>query len=370
MFCHVATPQVLAVHDVSSLYHVPLLLKDQNLLGYLQKRLKLDEITTDAPRISRGLKLMSMWKDLTVGHDRLFDQVNIVLVGKYTALQDSYTSVVKSLEHAALQCARKLTVTWVESTDLEVEAQHERPKEFHAAWQAVCTADGILVPGGFGLRGTEGMIAAAKWAREKKVPYLGICLGFQIAVIEFARNVCGLTEAHSAELLPSTPDPVVIFMPEISKTHLGGTMRLGLRQTTFQPGTEWSKVRQLYGGSEAIHERHRHRYEINPAYIDTIEAKGLIFTGKDTKGERMQVAEIEDHPYFAGLQAHPEFCTRPLNPSPAYLGLIAAASKVLPEQIQRQRSYKAPHPAASVEIASKQGVEPHVPSEVDSAAQQ
>ncbi|KAI5474848.1 CTP synthase [Pseudohyphozyma bogoriensis] len=352
MFCHVAASQVLAVHDVSSLYHVPLLLKEQGLIQYLQTRLKLGQVPTDEPRIQRGINLMTKWKALTVGHDRLFDKVHIVLVGKYTALQDSYTSVVKSLEHAALQCARKLEITWVEASDLEPEAQNERPKEFHAAWQAVCTANGILVPGGFGLRGTEGMIAAARWAREKNVPYLGICLGFQIAVIEFARHVVGLEKAHSAELVPDTPDPVVIFMPEISKTHLGGTMRLGLRPTIFQPNTEWSKVRQLYGGSEIIWERHRHRYEVNPAYVSKIEAHGLTFTGKDEKGERMQVAELKDHPYFAGLQAHPEFCTRPLNPSPAYLGFIAASSGAtcFAEQLERQKTYTPPHPESHLTI--------------------
>lgn len=350
MFCHVAASQVLAVHDVSSLYHVPLLLEQQKLIDYLQTRLKLGEIVRSPAQVQDGLQLMKRWKALTVGHDRLFDTVNIVLVGKYTSLQDSYTSVVKSLEHASLQCARKLHITWVEASDLEPEAQNERPKEFHAAWQAVCTANGILVPGGFGLRGTEGMVAAAKWAREKKVPFLGICLGFQVAVIEFARNVVGITKAHSAELMESTPDPVIIFMPEISKTHLGGTMRLGLRPTVFQPNTEWSPVRQLYGGSEIIWERHRHRYEVNPDYVDRLEAKGLHFTGKDEKGVRMQVAELKDHPYYAGLQAHPEFCTRPLNPSPAYLGFIAAAAGCLPEQIERQKGYKSPHPESHLKV--------------------
>ncbi|GAA6006554.1 hypothetical protein JCM10207_004970 [Rhodosporidiobolus poonsookiae] len=350
MFCHVANEQVLAVHDVSSLYHVPLLLKAQGLVNFLQNRLRLDQLPLPEERTTKGAKLLSMWKDLTISYDRLFDKVSIVLVGKYTALQDSYTSVVKSLEHASMQCGRKLSITWVEASDLEAEAQHERPKEFHAAWQAVCTANGILVPGGFGLRGTEGMIAAAKWAREKKIPYLGICLGFQIAVIEFARHVMGLKEAHSAELLETTPDPVIVFMPEISKTHLGGTMRLGLRPTFFQKDTEWSNVRQLYGGADTIWERHRHRYEVNPAYVERIEKAGLRFTGRDETGQRMQVAELEGHPYFAGLQAHPEFCTRPLNPSPAFLGFIAAACGVLPEQIQRQKSYTAPHPTSHLVV--------------------
>ncbi|GJN92255.1 hypothetical protein Rhopal_005285-T1 [Rhodotorula paludigena] len=353
MFCHVANEQVLAVHDVSSLYHVPLLLKDQGLIGFLRNRLKLDDVRIAESRQARGNKLLTMWKDLTISYDRLFDKVSICLVGKYTSLQDSYTSVIKSLEHAAMQCGRKLQITWVEASDLELEAQHDRPKEFHAAWQAVCTANGILVPGGFGLRGTEGMIAAAKWAREKKVPYLGICLGFQIAVIEFCRNVLGLKDAHSAELLESTPHPVVIFMPEISKTHLGGTMRLGLRPTVFQPNTEWSVVRQLYANADVIWERHRHRYEVNPAYVQQVEKAGLAFVGRDERGERMQVAELQGHPYFVGLQAHPEFCTRPLNPSPAFLGFIAAAAGVLPEQIKRQANYEPPHPKAHLHMENR-----------------
>ncbi|POY70343.1 putative CTP synthase (glutamine hydrolyzing) [Rhodotorula taiwanensis] len=353
MFCHVGAEQVLAVHDVSSLYHVPLLLKDQGLVNFLQNRLRLDLIRPSDPRVARGAKLLTMWKDLTLSYDRLFDKVSICLVGKYTSLQDSYTSVIKSLEHAAMQCGRKLSITWVEASDLELEAQHVRPKEFHAAWQAVCTANGILVPGGFGLRGTEGMIAAAKWAREKKIPYLGICLGFQIAVIEFCRNVLGLKDAHSAELLETTPDPVVIFMPEISKTHLGGTMRLGLRPTVFRPNSDWSVVRKLYGGAPVIWERHRHRYEINPAYVERIEEKGLYFTGRDERGERMQVAELQGHPYMVGLQAHPELCTRPLNPSPAFLGFIAASCGVLEEQIVRQASYEPPHPKSHLHMENR-----------------
>lgn len=277
-----------------------------------------------------------------------------------------------ALSHSeALGLAADRNAQWVEASDLEAEAQLERPKDFHAAWQAVCTASGILVPGGFGLRGTEGMIAATRWAREKKVPFLGICLGFQVAVIEYARSMCGLkgalsasrsvrreyadgcfAEAHSAELLESTPDPVVIFMPEISKTHLGGTMRLGLRPTIFAEDAEWSIVRKLYGNSPIIWERHRHRYEINPAYVQQIEAAGLRFTGKDERGERMQVAELEGHPYFVGMQSHPEFCTRPLNPSPGYLGFIAASSGCLEEQVAQQANYVPPHPTTHLRVPS------------------
>ena len=344
-----------------------------------------------------------------MGHDRLLDKVEIVLVGKYTSLQDSYMSVVKALEHCALRVHRKLVLKWVEAGDLEPSTEHENPVRYHEAWHSVCSATGILVPGGFGVRGTEGMISAAKWAREHRVPFLGICLGFQVAVVEFARNVCGIKSAGSAELDPKCPDPVVVYMPEISKTHLGGTMRLGLRPSLFEKGSqEWSKIRKLYGGAETVWERHRHRYEINPEYIERIErgnpdpkATGpmqngarirhpsyngqlsmpstpslqqrdsftngfgeahtasqsafdkLSFVGRSESGERMQIAELitaqghEPHPYFVGMQAHPEFASRPLNPSPPFLGFVAAAAggtAMLDEQITLQANFVPPHP--------------------------
>lgn len=221
--------------------------------------------------------------------------------------------MIKSLEHASLKCNRKLDLHWVDSSDLEPETLSSSPVKYHTAWKAVCSADGILVPGGFGTRGTEGMISAAKWAREQKIPYFGICLGLQTAAIEFARNVCGIPGAHSAELVEDTKEPVVIFMPEGSRTHLGGTMRLGLRTTLFQQGTEWSVLRKLYGNTVEVHERHRHRYEINPDYIDKLESNGFLFVGRDEKGERMEIFELPSksetgpsHPYYVGVQYHPE----------------------------------------------------------------
>lgn len=411
MFCHVEAEQVLGVHDVSSTYHVPLLLEKQGLVRFLEKRLNLD-IKGSVPSAmqSKGADLRTRWRELTVGHDRLLDKVEIVLVGKYTSLQDSYMSVVKALEHCALRVHRKLVLKWVEAGDLEPSTEHENPVRYHEAWHSVCSATGILVPGGFGVRGTEGMISVAKWAREHRVPFLGICLGFQVAVVEFARNVCGIKNAGSAELDPKCPDPVVVYMPEISKTHLGGTMRLGLRPSLFEKGSqEWSKIRKLYGGAETVWERHRHRYEINPEYIERIE-KGnadpnsshhpmqngsrlrqasyngqrsmpstpslqqrdsfnngfgdantasqsafdkLSFVGRSESGERMQIAELitadghEPHPYFVGMQAHPEFASRPLNPSPPFLGFVAAAAggkEMLDEQITRQANFVPPHP--------------------------
>ena len=192
MFCHVGPKQVIGVHDVASTYHVPLLLEEQKVCDYFIERLKLDNVYVASRFKTRGLDLWSRWRTLTATNERLLHSVSIVLVGKYTGLQDSYVSVVKSLEHASMKCSRKLQLDWVDAADLENETYLNTPVRYHKAWHLVCSANGILVPGGFGTRGVEGMIAAAKWARENKVPYLGICLGLQIAVMEFARHVCGI----------------------------------------------------------------------------------------------------------------------------------------------------------------------------------
>ncbi|KAI9782336.1 MAG: CTP synthase ura7 [Geoglossum umbratile] len=328
-FCQVEPDQVVAVHDVSSTYHVPLLLEKQGLISLLRNILKLDALTISSSLSRKGKEVWAEWKTLTVSQDRLFDSVSIVLVGKYTNLHDSYLSVIKSLEHASMQCGRKLDLVWVDASHLEQQAIQDSPAEFHKAWHEVCTASGILVPGGFGHRGTEGMIAAAKWARQNRTPFLGICLGMQLAVIEFARNVCNIPHASSSEFAEHCPDPVVIFMPEIDKSKLGGTMRLGLRPTLFQAGSEWSKLRRLYGEKEEILERHRHRYEVNPQYIDRLAEGGLEFIGKDDKGERMEILELRDHPWFVGVQFHPEYLSRVLHPSKPYLGFVAASAGCL-----------------------------------------
>ncbi|KAI5808102.1 CTP synthase [Peziza echinospora] len=334
LFCDVDTEQVLAVHDCNSTYHVPLLLEQQKLIPLLRDILKLDSIEISPKLLSKGQDTWKEWKSLTLAQDRLFEKVNIALVGKYTDLHDSYLSVIKSLEHSAMRCGRKLNLIWVEAEMLEEQASHANSAKYHKAWHDVCTADGILVPGGFGSRGTEGMIAAAKWARTKGRPYLGICLGMQIAVVEYARNVCGMKDAHSVEISADTTDPVVIFMPEGSRSHLGGTMRLGIRPTIFQQGSEWSKLRQLYGEAPEILERHRHRYEVNPEYIERLTEAGLNFVGKDDKGERMEVVELKDHPWYVGVQFHPEYMSRVLDPSKPYLGFVAACSGILDDIIK------------------------------------
>lgn len=331
MFCQVEPNQVIAVHDVTSTYHVPLLLENQGLVSQLQYLFNISQTAIPSTLAKKGKSIWNAWQALTTSQERFLEteKISIALVGKYTNLHDSYLSVIKSLEHSAMAVQRKLELVWVDASNLEKAMLDTSPEQYHKAWHELCTADGVLVPGGFGHRGTEGMIAAANWARTKPKPYLGICLGMQIAVIEYARNVCGLSQAHSEELDSNSPDKVVIFMPEIDKATMGGNMRLGLRPTLFQDGTEWSRLRKLYKGASSVNERHRHRYEVNPKYIEPLANAGLPFIGKDDKGERMEIIELKDHPFFVGVQYHPEYLSRVLKPSAPYLGFVAASAGIL-----------------------------------------
>lgn len=338
MFCHVGPEQVIAVHDVNSTYHVPLLLKEQRMMKYLTRKLNLKDSDLSPSALTRGEKLLNKWEELTSSHDRSFQTVTIALVGKYTNLKDSYLSVIKSLEHASMRCKRKLKIEWVESTSLEEGAKDHDLSEYHKAWHHVCQADGILVPGGFGNRGIEGMIAAAKYARENEVPYLGVCLGLQIAVIEFVRNVLGYENSTSMEFDATADEETasVVYMPDVDQIKLGGTMRLGIHETRFTAGTEDSNLRKLYGGSDHVMERHRHRYEVNPQLVDQIEEKGLKFVGKDETGARMELLELQNHKFFVGTQYHPEYLSKVLDPSRPFLGLVAASSGILPEILESQ----------------------------------
>ncbi|KAL8170280.1 hypothetical protein V2J09_022084 [Rumex salicifolius] len=244
-------------------------------------------------------------------------QVRIAMVGKYTGLSDAYLSVVKALLHASVARRKKFIVDWVAAHDLEDPMRTENPENYNTAWNLLKGAEGILVPGGFGDRGVEGKILAAKYARENRVPYLGICLGMQVAVIEYARSVLGLKDANSTEFDPNTRNPFVIFMPEGSKTHMGGTMRLGSRRTYFQ--VKDSKSAKLITDCLL-------KNAVNPEVVQQLEDAGLSFTGKDETGERMEIVEIPSHPFFVGAQFHPEFNSRPGKPSPLFEGLIAAAA--------------------------------------------
>uniref|UniRef100_A0A673I481 CTP synthase 1-like n=1 Tax=Sinocyclocheilus rhinocerous TaxID=307959 RepID=A0A673I481_9TELE len=248
-------------------------------------------------------------------------------------VQDSYASVIKALEHSALAINYKLEVKYIDSADLEPAALQEEPVKYHEAWQKLCRADGVLVPGGFGVRGTEGKIQAINWARRQKKPFLGVCLGMQLAVCEFARNVLGWEDANSTEFDPETKHPVVIEMPEHNPGQLGGTMRLGKRRTLFKSTS--SVLRKLYGDAEYVDERHRHRFEVNPELKHHFEDRGFRFVGQDLEGERMEIIELEDHTYFVGVQYHPEFTSRPIKPSPPYFGLLLAASGKLQNYLQK-----------------------------------
>ena len=302
-FCHVSPNAVISAHDVSNIYRVPLMLEKQGMC----EALKIDCSKTD---------VLEKWEEMADRVDNLGDDVHISIVGKYTGLTDSYLSVIKGLQHASYAVNRTLVIDWIEASNLEDES--------HDDWSTLKAADGILVPGGFGDRGTEGKIQAANYARTNNVPYLGICLGLQIATIEFCRNVLGMEGANSTEFDENTPHPAVVFMPEISKTHLGGTMRLGSRPTIWQ--VDDCKIRTLYGEGDSVDERHRHRYEVNPDLIEKIESHGLKYVGKDESGQRCEIFELDGHPYYVGVQYHPEFKSRPNRPSPPFLGLLMAAS--------------------------------------------
>ena len=311
-FCHVGTDAVVSAHDVSNLYQIPISLYEQSVLNKVSDHLGFE--------VPDSLPMLDDWKEMADKVDRLEEEVHIAMVGKYTGLSDSYLSVIKALQHSAYAVDRKLVIDWIESTDLD---PHDVTEKHDEAWDLLRAADGILVPGGFGNRGVEGKIAAANYARINNVPYLGVCLGLQIATIEFCRNVLGLENANSTEFDENTPNPAVVFMPEISKTHMGGTMRLGTKPTPFL--VDDCKMRRLYGGADHVDERHRHRYEVNPDLIERIEAEGLVYVGKDETGQRCEIMELENHPYYVGTQYHPEFKSRPNRPSPPFLGLLKAA---------------------------------------------
>ncbi|KAA3475099.1 CTP synthase [Gossypium australe] len=301
-FCHVPATNILNIHDVPNIWHIPLLLRNQNAHHSILKQLDLLSIATPPD--------LEAWTRMAETFDNLTDSVRIAMVGKYVGLTDSYLSVVKALLHACIACSLKPSIDWIAASDLEEDS-------------AESNAECVLVPGGFGDRGVSGMILAAKYARENNVPYLGICLGMQISVIEYARSVLGFERANSAEFDKETPNPVVIFMPEGSRTHMGSTMRLGSRRTLFQ--TTDCVTSKLYCNAQYVDERHRHRYEVNPDIIEVLEEAGLKFVGKDETGKRMEVLELPGHPFYVGVQFHPEFKSRPGKPSAPFLGLILSA---------------------------------------------
>ncbi|AZQ15689.1 CTP synthase [Halorubrum sp. PV6] len=300
LFCDVPTDAVFSNPDVEDIYHVPLMVEDEGLDEYVMERLGLaDEALPKAERSTE-------WRELvTRDRDR---EIDVALVGKY-ALEDAYMSIHEALKHAGIQTETEVNVLWVDAD--ETRAEHE---------ERLAGADAVVVPGGFGSRGTDGKIEAIRYARENDVPFLGLCLGFQMAVVEHARNVLGLEGAHSAEIDPDTPYPVIDLLPDQYETEdMGGTMRLGAHETDIKPDTLAARVYD----ADACTERHRHRYEVNPEYIDDLEADGLTFSGK--ADNRMEILERESHPFFFGTQAHPEFRSRPDRASPPFVALVEAA---------------------------------------------
>ncbi|PAU83030.1 CTP synthetase [Halorubrum salipaludis] len=300
LFCDVPTDAVFSNPDVEDIYHVPLMVEDEGLDEYVMERLGLaDEALPKAERSTE-------WRDL-VTRDRE-EEIDVALVGKY-ALEDAYMSIHEALKHAGIQTETEVNVLWVDAD--ETRAEHE---------ERLASADAVVVPGGFGSRGTDGKIEAVRYARENDVPFLGLCLGFQMAVVEHARNVLGLEGAHSAEIDPDTPHPVIDLLPDQYETEdMGGTMRLGAHETDIEPGTLAADVYD----ADSCTERHRHRYEVNPEYIDELEADGLTFSGR--ADNRMEILERADHPFFFGTQAHPEFRSRPDRASPPFVALVKAA---------------------------------------------
>jgi CTP synthase len=342
-FCNVPPSHVLSVHDVTNVYHVPGLLESQNLHTILQDQLHLTTIpsvpsTTAAP--GHLVPDLKEWTAFAESVDTASGELTIALIGKYIGLQDSYLSVIKALRHAAVAIHRKLHLEWIEASSLAEDDASTTP-EAKEAWEKLQQADGVIIPGGFGQRGWEGKIAAAKYCRLNNKPCLGICLGFQAMVVEYSRSVLGMDGADSTEFEEATEFPVVFFMPEIDKETMGGTMRLGARTTRFThtitDGSS-SKTQLLYGGRETVLERHRHRYEVNPIFVDQIHEGGLLFVGRDEAGERMEIAELPDHPYYVGCQFHPEFLSRPLHPSPPFLGLLLASVGNLDNYLIEARS--------------------------------
>ncbi len=303
LFCNVPYEAVISAPDAKSIYEVPLIFERQGLGDYIMGKLQL---WGERPEWKK-------WKKFIHNLYNPEKEVTIGIVGKYVHLQDSYISHRESFVHSSAKLRTKINLKWIESEDIE-EKGVGILKEL----------DGILIPGGFGQRGSEGKIMAAKFARENKIPFLGICFGFQLAIVEFARNALGYEDANSTEFTRNIEHPVIDLLPEqrdIDK--LGGTMRLGSHKIIIKKG---SMAYRIYG-KEIIYERHRHRYEVNPDYIEEIEKNGMHFTGKDEKGERMEIFELEKHPFYMGSQFHPEFKSRPLNPSPLHLALVKSAVK-------------------------------------------
>ena len=304
LFCNVPVTHVLQNLNASSIYEVPLMMEEEHLA----------EAVCDCLRIPCPEPDLSDWKRIVHAMQNPKVKVTIALVGKYTQLHDSYLSVVEALHHGGFSNDAQVKIRWVDSEELEKE-----PERLDEVFYGI---DGMIIPGGFGNRGTEGMILAAQYARTKGIPFLGICLGMQMALVEFARNVVGWKDANSSELDPETTHPVIDLMPEqAGVTQLGGTMRLGAYPCKLVRGT---LAHRLFGREE-IQERHRHRYEVNNELREQLAAAGLTLSGISPDGRIVEMIEWNRHPYYIGTQGHPEFKSRPNRAHPLFAGLVMAA---------------------------------------------
>jgi len=301
LLCDVPISGVISAIDAESIYEVPLILHKEGLDAELARHLGI-EAEPD----------LTEWEALIGRIQSATDPVKIAVVGKYVNLRDAYLSVMEALRHGGFAQGANVQIEWVASDDLGG----------HATEASLSGADGILIPGGFGVRGVEGKVAAVRYAREHEVPFLGICLGLQCAVIEFARNVCGLEGANSSEFDPLTPHPVIDLLPEQKNvTDMGATMRLGAQACHVEPG---SRAHEAYG-EDVVYERHRHRFEVNPSYHDALVAGGMFISGSSQKGRLAEIIEIRGHPFFVAGQFHPELRSRPTNPHPLFRDFVGAS---------------------------------------------
>ncbi|MCP3033198.1 CTP synthase [Halobacillus sp. A1] len=301
LFCDINKQAVIEAGDADTLYDVPLTLQEQ----------KLDELTCQHFGLQTAPADMTEWNNLVNQVKNLKEKATIGLVGKYVELPDAYISVVEALKHAGYSFDADIEIKWVNSEEVTASNVADQLSD----------VDGILVPGGFGDRAIEGKIQAIRYAREEKVPFLGICLGMQLATVEFARHELGLEDAHSAEINPSTPHPIIDLLPEQKEiSDLGGTLRLGIYPSRLKHGT---KAMEAYG-EEVVYERHRHRFEFNNHYREQMEAAGFIFSGTSPDGRLVEIIEVEDHPWFVASQFHPEFKSRPTRPQELFHGFIGA----------------------------------------------
>jgi len=311
LFCDVSREAVIPLPTVDTIYEVPLVLEEEELGRLIVDRLALKARQPD----------LSQWQKLVAGLKTPHEPVNIALVGKYVELQDAYFSVREALHHAALYHDRDINLLWVQSEDLEQNGNDT----------LLNSAQGIIIPGGFGIRGIEGMVRAANYARSNKIPYLGLCLGMQVMVIEFTRYVLGSDEANSTEFDANTPHPVIDLLPDQkNEKNKGGTMRLGNYPCQLVAG---SHAANAYGQS-LVEERHRHRYEFNNEYRARLQEKGMVYSGMSPDGKLVEICELVDHPWMVSCQFHPEFASRPGRPHPLFHDFIGAAKGVLREGAQ------------------------------------